>query len=314
MSLGPVFRVAVVTAFLLVSTAVPIQAEPNECVQGDLRDKSVSFRTEDDVQLSGLVLGSGPRGVILASYLKQSYCDWLPLAQSLADSGNQVLLFDIRFFELGDPRMLKDEYKYDLDLQAAAQELSRRGATSIVAGGEARTAAAAVLAAPRIQGLAGLVLVSPVQGFGGVERSTFRQVEPVLESLTVPVFIASSDAPMSNGDPSFADSARVLADVSTASGSRLDLVSGASHGVELVKTDAALRDRVVAFVDEVQSKPWYERFMWPMAGAVLVLGLLGALFVFRRRLKDNGVGAVSGDEAGQAFAAGHNDPAPGSAR
>ncbi|GAA3676060.1 hypothetical protein GCM10022267_73600 [Lentzea roselyniae] len=197
---------------------------------GDLRDKSVSFRTEDDVQLSGLVLGSGPRGVILASYLKQSYCDWLPLAQSLADSGNQVLLFDIRFFELGDPRMLKDEYKYDLDLQAAAQELTRRGATSIVAGGEARTAAAAVLAAPRIQGPAGLVLVSPVQGFGGVERSTFRQVKPVLESLTVPVFIASSDAPMSNGDPSFADSARVLADVSAASGSRLDLVSGASHG------------------------------------------------------------------------------------
>ncbi|KJK45463.1 hypothetical protein UK23_26085 [Lentzea aerocolonigenes] len=212
----------------------------------------------------------------IAAYLRDSYCDWLPLAQSLADAGHQVLLF-----ELGDPRMSKDEHKYDLDVRAAAQELTRRGATSILAGGEVPTAAGAVPAAPRIQGLAGLVLVTPVRNLGGYERSSIRDVKPVLESLTVPVLIAASDTPSVNGDPSSADVARDLA--SAAADPRLDLVSGSSLGVFLVKADVGLRDRIVSFAGEVQAKPWYERYMWLMTGGVLVLGLLGSLLVFRRR-------------------------------
>src|SRR5690349_19202610 len=162
MSLGGLFRAAFAALFVLVSAAVPVEAEPTECVPGELRDKAVSFRTEDDVELSGLLLGEGPRGVAIGTYVRDSLCDWLPLAESLADAGHQVLLYNARHFELGDPRMLKDEHKHDLDALAAAQELTRRGATSIVAGGEVMTAAGAVLAAPRIQGLSGLVLVSPL--------------------------------------------------------------------------------------------------------------------------------------------------------
>ena len=301
---------AVAATFVLVSTAVPVQAEPSECVPGELRDKLVSFRAEDNVELPGLVLGSGPRGVVLGSFIRDSLCDWLPLAQQLADGGHQVLLFPGRF---GDPSMLRrmdDAYKFDLDTLAAARELNRRGATSIVAGGDAAVAAGAVLAAPKIQGLAGLVLVSPLHGVFGATQNDRRLVEPVLKTLAVPVFITAADAPMSNGDPSFADIAQALAKMSA--NAELDIVSGKAFGAQLVKDDAALRDRVVAFVDEVQPKPWYERYMWLWTGAVLVIGLLGALLVFR--LKHNRARAVSGDQAGQAFAAGHDHPAPGSAR
>lgn len=310
MFLGAVFRVAVVAAFVLVSVAVPAQAEPIECVPGELRDKSVSVRTEDNVELPGLVLGSGPRGVVIGSYIRDSLCDWLPLARQLADDGHQVLLFPGRF---GDPSLLPrgdDAYKFDLDVVAAAQELNRRGATSIVAGGDVAVAAGAVLAAPKIQGLVGLVLVSPLRGIFGRKQADARLVEPVLKTLTVPVYITSSDATWSNGQPSFEDGAREVAGMSA--NAELDIVSGASHGAELVKGDAALRDRVVAFVDEVQSKPWYERYMWLWTSAVLVIGLLGALLVFR--LKHNRARAVSGDEARQALAAGDDDPAARCAR
>src|SRR5689334_22350626 len=162
----------------------------------------------------------------------------MPLAQGLADAGHQVLLLDVRHFEFSDPRMLKDEHKYDLDVLAAAQELTRRGATSIVAAGEVLTAAAAVLAAPRIQGLAGLVLVTPARDPGGFDPSSIRDSRPVLESLTVPVFITSSDAPLSSGAPSPSDMARDLA--AAAADPRLDVVPGSVHGAQLVKADAGL--------------------------------------------------------------------------
>ena len=57
-----------------------------------------------------------------------------------------------------------------------------------------------------------------------------------------------------------------------------------------------------------------ERWLMLIVGGVLllVIGLLGALLVFR--LKHNRARAVSGDEAGQAFAAGDDDPAERSSR
>jgi hypothetical protein len=320
MFLGALFRVAAVAAFIFVSTAVPAQAELDECVPADLREKTVTFRTEDDVELSGLVFGSGSRGVAIGSYVRQSYCDWLPLAQELADAGHQVLLFDVRLLELDDPRLAESGHRYDLDVQAAARELTQRGATSIVAGGEVPTAAAAVVAAPRIQGLAGLLLVSPALGFGGASRSSFQHAKPVLESLTVPVFIASSDAPMSNGDPSSADGATWLAEASART--KLDIVSGDALGAALVKSDAALRDRMVEFADEVQPRSFLTRWLPPFGGGVVLLVLvIAGVIVFRRRSRRNVVrsehdrpSAVGGDEAGQAFAARHDDAAPGSAR
>lgn len=68
---------------------------------------------------------------------------------------------------------------YDLDVLAATQELNRRGATSIVAGGGVLVSAGAVLAALKIAGLAGLVLVTPVQVLPAMKRDDARLVEPV---------------------------------------------------------------------------------------------------------------------------------------
>lgn len=188
---------------------------------------------------------------------------------------------------------MKDGYNYDLDVHAAAQELTRRGASSIVAGGDVTAASGAALAAPKVQGLAGLVLVSPVPSLPGWVREDFRPVEPALESLTVPVLIASSVAPTVDAESGYEDFARSLAAASPKS--RLDVVPGKSYGAQLVNADAGLRDRIVSFAGEVQPTPWYERFVWLWAGAVLVLGLLGSLLVFR--LKNNRARAVSGDEA-----------------
>jgi hypothetical protein len=307
MFLGALFRVAAVAALILAGTAVPAHAALNECVPADLRDKATTFRTEDDVELSGLVFGGGSRGVALGANLQQSYCEWLPLARELADDGNHVLLFDVRLLDLEDPRLPKIGQKYDRDFQAAARELTRRGASSVVLAGEASSAAGAVLAAPDVEGLAGLVLVTPVSGLAEMlDRSSYRAVEPALRSLSVPVFIAApQENLMPEGQPGFTDHARALAETYPAA--KLDVVPGDAVGVALLTTDAGLRGRVVGFVGDAQPAAWCERLLWPAAGAV-VLVLVGLVFVVRRRRGGDEPGA-----SGQAFTVGP-DPAPWSGR
>ena len=110
----------------------------------------VRFRAADRVRLIGVMVGRGPRGVVLAHQgggAPPNLCSWMPYARQLARAGFRVLAFDHRnsgsSARVGSPTRA---WRVDLDVRGAVAELRRRGATSVVLGG-ASLGGTAVLAA-----------------------------------------------------------------------------------------------------------------------------------------------------------------------
>src|SRR5581483_11640018 len=93
------------------------------CVTGALRRKAIAFRATDGVALRGVLLGSGPNGLVLSHEFRANLCNWLPFAEQLAAKGYRVLAYDSR--PLGSvPRT----GHLERDVLGAERELLRRGA------------------------------------------------------------------------------------------------------------------------------------------------------------------------------------------
>ena len=100
--------------------------------------------------LDGAIVGSGTIGVVLAHQYPADLCGWWPYAVYLAHHDFRVLLFDFRCF--GDSECPSDHRRWDLtqDLQAAADQLRNRGATSVSLIGASLGGAAVLVAGSRI--------------------------------------------------------------------------------------------------------------------------------------------------------------------
>lgn len=271
----------VVVGFVLAGTA-PAVAQPktelHPCVPADLREDAITFKAEDGVELPGLVFGSGSSGVLLAHAQLETVCEWLPLARQLADDGHQVLLYEMRSMALKENR-----HSYDLDVLGAARELDSRGASSIIAGGAGTGATAIATVAEKIPGLRGMFLLSPFRAFQ-TQSADLNAVDNI-GAVRVPslVIAAQDDAVESVGLP---DHARDVA--GAASNAKLEIVPGSAMFGELTK-DAALRDRIRAFVRENKASPTFlDRWLMPIAGGVVLLLLVVVgVVVLRRRSRRN---------------------------
>lgn len=275
-----------VAAFVLfsITPAMAQNTELEACVPDELRADAISFTTEDDIKLPGLVFGDGASGVLLAHNTLERICAWLPLARQLADDGYQVLLYQPRTEILkGDQRTKR--HRYDLDVLAAAQELRSRGADSIVAGGAGNGATALAAVAAKIPDLKGVFLLSPTE----ITNFAGHRLDAVvgIGAVEVPAYVLAAEDDVVEIDAEdvddlvFADHARNVAD--GAKNGRVEVVPGKAHGVALTE-DAALRDRVRAFVREAM--PPSSPVNWVLIGSgvvVLLLLVAGVLVVVLHR-------------------------------
>ncbi|KOV85884.1 alpha/beta hydrolase [Nocardia sp. NRRL S-836] len=288
MPLRAAFHVAVVVVLVLFAGATGASARPelDECVPADLRGDAITFRTEDDLELTGLVLGSGSSGVLLVPGLTEGVCDWLPLARQLEDGGYRVLVYQGRPELVG----LDQSFRFDRDVVAAARELERRGATSIVAGGAGTGATALAVAAHDLPRVAALFLLSPF------ERTTLGghvlDAAAALTELDRPVFIAAAE-----GDPAgagrewtAAQDARLLA--RAAALGTLEIVPGDVQAAALAGAAGPVREKLVRYVEETLPPPGFP--LWLPVGAVaLALLVVPAVMLHRgrravRRIPDPG--------------------------
>ena len=81
--------------FLQARLARPLPVTKG-CATKPERASALRFFAVDDTPLEGVVLGSGPRGVVLAHASDGSFCEWLPYARDLAAAGYRVLAYDSR--------------------------------------------------------------------------------------------------------------------------------------------------------------------------------------------------------------------------
>jgi pimeloyl-ACP methyl ester carboxylesterase len=207
------------------------------CLTRAERRKAFWFRASDRTRLAGVVLGKGPRGVVLAHQGGGNLCNWFPYARTLARSGFQVMTFDFREYGASDiPSRQANVNRFDLDVIAAVNVLRKRGTTSVALAGASLGAAAAVVVAARLgPRVRSVVSLSTGQLVFGMD------VAAAAAQLQVPaLFVAAED------DGTYADDARSLYERSPNPDKQLIVLERGGHGTSLLRF-AVVRDALNEF-------------------------------------------------------------------
>jgi len=180
----------------------------------------------DDTPLVGVVLGSGPRGVVLAHGSDGSFCEWLPYARELAPAGYRILAYNS-----------SSGLRVDVDMAAAIEALRRTGSEHVVAMGSSAGAIAALIGSSSLASQpAAVVSLSAPEAYGPLHALS------AVQRLQAPVFFAASQE-----DEPFVTDARTMYAASGSPDKRLEILSGAAHGSAMLQ-DLAFRARVEAFI------------------------------------------------------------------
>jgi dienelactone hydrolase len=211
--------------FLRARLARPLPVQET-CVSKAERRAALRFFASDDTPLVGVVVGGGPRGVVLSHSSDGDLCSWLPYARQLAASGHRVLAYDSR-----------SGMRVDLDMAAAIEAMRRTGSEHVIAGGSSLGAAGALIGSSALAlPPAAVVSLSAPASYGPLRAL------PAVRRLHAPVFFAASAE-----DEPFASDARAMYAASSSAERRLEILPGAAHGDRMLE-DAAFRARVTAFI------------------------------------------------------------------
>ena len=211
--------------FLRARLARPLPVTEG-CATKAEQASALRFFAADDTPLVGVVLGSGPRGVVLAHGSDGSFCEWLPYARELAPSGYRVLAYNA-----------SSGLRVDVDMAAAIEALRRTGSEHVVAMGSSAGAIAALIgSASLVSQPAAVISLSAPEAYGPLHALS------AVQRLQAPVFFAASQE-----DEPFQTDARTMYAASGSSDKRLEILPGAAHGSAMVQ-DPAFRARVEAFI------------------------------------------------------------------
>jgi pimeloyl-ACP methyl ester carboxylesterase len=210
------------------------------CVPQRLRENAIAMTDSDGVHLSGLVLGTGPNGVLLSHEQGYNVCSFLPLAEELAARGFQVLLPEYR--NHGASEHVADNEHLGRDAEAGLAELRRRGATRIFVGGASCGGTASILVGAEIPDLVGLLVMSSPARCGLVDAV------PAVRGILAPSLFIVSPGDM-NG--AVEEQVRELYAASSATDKKLVIDDSGYHGTDMFRESdhgGALQRRVLRFV------------------------------------------------------------------
>jgi dienelactone hydrolase len=221
------------TTFAAARRPPPLRLQ-QRCVTRAERRRVVRFTAVDRVRLIGVLLGSGPRAVVLAHQGGgggADLCVWMPYARSLARAGYRVLAFDHRSHgSSGSASSVSRLTRVDYDVLGALRMLRSRGAQKVVlAGGSlggAAVIAAGAAATPPVHGV--ISFASPTS-FGRVDALAAAR------NLRVPVLFLSADR-----DEGFPEAAQALYDATPPGDKRIWVFPGTRHGAPVLR-DAAVK-------------------------------------------------------------------------
>lgn len=217
------------------TTAAPAPSLPRpatRCGLPDAEAKSIWFAARDGVQIDGVMVGSGPSGVVLAHQSQSDLCGFWPYAVFLSRHGLRVLDIDLRCNGLATcPDGEAADHLGD-DVAGAVAELRRQAATSVALVGASMGGTASLVAGATTQPPVGAVVsLSGPANFQGMDATG-----PVTQ-LAPPVLyvIARGDASVT------VDEVQSLYRATKATGKRLLVLEQARydgvHGWDLL-TDA----------------------------------------------------------------------------
>lgn len=186
----------------------------------------VSFDTEDGVQLSGHIFGSGDVGVVLSHMRPADQESWWPFARVLKDKGYQVLAYDFRGYR--DSQGEVDIDSIDKDVQAALDFLKSKGASKVFLIGASMGGTASLKVASREE-VAGVVTLS---------------APPVIEDLDAREDVRAISAPklfMAAREDGFYARSVELFDQTASDPKERQIVDGDAHGTNMLSGDSGPR-------------------------------------------------------------------------
>jgi alpha-beta hydrolase superfamily lysophospholipase len=216
----------------------PLEQPASRCGTATARATLVRFQAADGTSLDGVLVGSGPAGVVLVHQYPSDLCGFWPFADYLAKRGLRAFAIDLRCF--GRSACPEGEARGRVidDLDAAVAELRRRGARRVGLVGASMGGAAALIAGTRVQpSVAAVVSLSgeadPTSLVGGIPLDAGA----VVGKLTVPTMlvVATNDSYASVAET------REMYRAVKSKDKRLEVLAGpfdARHGWELL-TDPA---------------------------------------------------------------------------
>lgn len=227
-------RVLAVTLCIVLAACAnvgtPIEDEP---VAGAPTAEVVEFTTEDGVNLSGFLFGSGETSVVLGHMRGSTKEAWTDVAVAVANNDMSAFVFDFRGY--GGQEGEKDTNLVE-DLTAAVNAARNEGAAKIIVGGASMGATAAVAVAAQ-EKVDGLIAVSPPAEFNGIDA-----LELAPEVDVPAVFLAAT------GDEPYFSDARKLA---KAADGRFVEYGGEAHGTDLfTEVGAAPTALVIRFAKD----------------------------------------------------------------
>jgi BD-FAE protein len=187
------------------------------CASGAEKASALRFFTSEDVQLAGVVLGSGGRGIVLSHGSSTDLCEWLPYARELAAAGFRVLSYDTH-----------SNLRVDREMAAAAEALRRTGVERVAVAGSSLGALAALTGAALLPMQPDVVIsLSSPDRFGSIDGVAAAR------KLHVPVLFVAEEE-----DQPFADDARELSAAAASPIRRLEIFPGFAHGVGMLQEPA----------------------------------------------------------------------------
>ena len=186
----------------------------------------VHLRASAYTPLSAVVIGAGPRGVVLSNESDEDLCSWMPLAQRLVGAGFHVALYDYSGLSPVS------------DLVAVSSELRRLGARTVGLVGASEGAKASIVAAGTTRAAA-VVSISAERVLSGV-----GDVLPAARRLRAPVLYLYA-----KGDPLAETDTPQLFRATRGSDKRLVGLSGADHGTALLD-QGTVPSLIVSFLRE----------------------------------------------------------------
>lgn len=196
------------------------------CLSGQQLKKSVTFKDSEGSDVNGYETGTGTTGVILSHQSDNNVCSWVAGAEELATDGYRVIAVDSNGSEVEE-------------IQGAAERLRGEGAGKIVLMGASKGGTASLVAASEVR-----PAVSAVVSVSGPGLYQAMDATAAVPRLTMPVYFIAA-----NGDGQFAYDAKELAKLTKkSSGKKLELVSGAAHGNDLLNQQPSVWDEVKAFI------------------------------------------------------------------
>jgi pimeloyl-ACP methyl ester carboxylesterase len=196
----------------------------------------VRFSTDDGIELTGEFRGNGGMGIALAHAFPEDRASWADFADFLEGKGYLTLTFDFRGY--GDSAGARDIPEMWRDVVAAASRLRARGAESVMLIGASMGGTASLVAASRTD-VNGVITLSAPTMFMGLAAPP-----DVLAAIDEPKLFVAAE-----GDASAPESAQALYE-SSSGAKRVEIVTGESHGTELLEGGQAevVRNMILQFL------------------------------------------------------------------